>query len=491
MTQRAAGILLHPSSLPSPYGIGTLGAHAERWIDYLAAAGIRYWQILPLGPTGLGNSPYQCYSAFAGEPMLIDLDRLTDEGLIAADELQTGPFEDHRVQYDTVAAHHTAALKQAQTRFRPDAGYTQFCAEHAHWLEDYALFMALREYFNDRPWTEWPENIRLREKETIAYYASLLTEQTAYHRFVQYCFFSQWSALKAYAARRQVSIIGDLPIYVAMNSADVWANPQQFLLDKHLQPTYVSGVPPDYFSATGQRWGNPLFDWEHMAQDGYAWWITRLRMTLQLFDWVRIDHFRGFEAYWSIPADEQTAIKGEWVEGPGGKLFDAFQNALGDALPIIAEDLGIITPEVEQLRDGYSLPGMKILQFAFGDNAANPYLPHNHIQNCVVYTGTHDNDTTNGWFYAAPPEEHERAHAMHYLHASWEEFHKTFNRTALASTANLAVLPLQDLLGLGSDARMNTPGTTEGNWAWRVTDEQLEHAPWRELRSLCELYGRA
>lgn len=489
--QRAAGLLLHPTSLPGPYGIGTLGADARSWIDRLASAGIAWWQILPLGPTGLGHSPYQCYSAFAGNALLIDPDLLQQQGLLRPEELaESADPAEERVDYDARIRRSDTMLRKGFERFTPTDAYRHFCDVNAHWLDDYVLFISLSEYFNGRPWYDWPENIRMRDPESVAYYRSILSLETDYHRFVQFCFFSQWDSLKNYAADHGVGIIGDLPIYVAMNSADVWARPGLFQLDDSLQPTHVAGVPPDYFSATGQRWGNPLFDWDALEAEGYAWWVERLKATLSLFDMVRIDHFRGFEAYWSIPADEDTAINGTWIKGPDHKLFDAFKNAFGDNLPIIAEDLGIITPEVEKLRDDYGLPGMKILQFAFGGDASNPYLPHNHIRNCIIYTGTHDNDTTNGWFYAAPPEDTERVHTMRYLGCAWEEFHKTFNRTALASPAALAVLPLQDLMGLGSDARMNTPGTVEGNWAWRVTKRQLAEAPWDELKSMCELYGR-
>ena len=488
--ERSAGILLHPTSLPGPYGIGSLGTNARQWIDRIAAAGVRWWQILPLGPTGYGHSPYQCYSAFAGNALLIDPDELAQTGLLETDELPAPVAQTGAVDYDAVQRQQTVLLKKAFSRFRPHEAYKRFCDAHTDWLDDYALFMALHSYFNDRDWSDWPEGIRLRDPEAIARYTSLLEDEIAYHRFVQYSFYRQWSALKTYAAKLGVGIIGDLPIYVAMNSADVWAHPEYFQLDDALAPLCVAGVPPDYFSATGQRWGNPLFDWKALEAEGFAWWIARMKASLELYDIVRIDHFRGFESYWSIPASEETAINGMWVKGPGRKLFDAFTKALGTQLPIIAEDLGIITPEVEALRDAYGLPGMKVLQFAFGGDASNPYLPHNHIPNCVVYTGTHDNDTTNGWFYAQPPEEKTRAHAMRYLHCGWDAFHKSLNRTALASTAALAILPLQDLLGLGSDARMNTPGTTQGNWKWRVTRQQLDDAPWEELEALCELYGR-
>ena len=490
--QRSAGILLHPTSLPGPYGVGRLGKAAYAWVDRLSAAGIRHWQILPLGPTGFGNSPYQCDSAFAGNPLLIDPDILVRERLLEPAELNGFPQTDpHRVDYERLLPAQKGLLKKAFSRFEPSQAYETFCGEHAVWLDDYALFAALSEHFDAMPWQQWPEALRRREPETLHSYAARLKDECDFHRFVQFCFFSQWEALKSYAQSRKVHIIGDLPIYVADNSADVWSHPEYFQLDYHLRPEAVAGVPPDYFSETGQRWGNPLFDWDTLEKDGFSWWIHRLKHTLAMVDRVRIDHFRGFEAYWAIPADEETAVNGTWLPGPGGKLFDAFRNALGDDLPIIAEDLGIITPEVEKLRDDYGLPGMKILQFAFGADASNPYLPHNHVQNCVVYTGTHDNDTTNGWFYAEPPQEHTRSHAMTYLHCGWEAFHTSLNRAALASVAALAVLPLQDLLGLGSDARMNTPGTAEGNWRWRVGDAQLADAPFGELHRMCRLYGRA
>ena len=490
MIQRAAGLLLHPTSLPGPRGIGTLGAQARAWVDRLSAAGVRWWQILPLGPTGYGHSPYQCYSAFAGNPLLIDCEALADAGLLREDELASSGSDTAKVDYPGVSSGSAAMLKAAFGRFAPTPAYEKFCSEHAAWLEDYALFMALLEHFGFREWNAWPEAVRQREPEAIRHYADVLKAQTGYHRFVQFLFYDQWEALRSYANKKGVRILGDLPIYVAMNSADVWANPHFFQLDDALQPTRVAGVPPDYFSETGQRWGNPLFDWDALEKEGFSWWIARMKSSQELYDMVRIDHFRGFESYWSVPAEETTAVKGTWVKGPGHKLFDALRSALGKDLPIIAEDLGIITPDVEALRDYYDLPGMKVLQFAFGSDASNPYLPHNHTRNCVVYTGTHDNDTTNGWFYAEPPHEAERAHTLRYLNCAWEAFHKTLNRTALASTAALAVLPLQDLLGLGSDARMNTPGTAQGNWRWRVTQQQLDEAPWDELKEMCELYGR-
>ena len=433
---------------------------------------------------------YQCYSAFAGNPLLIDLELLSTQGLLTPQELHPQHLPEAHVDFAAVEAHHTTALKQAFSRFRPGHDYDAFLQAHADWIDDYALFMALLEHFDYQAWNRWPEPIRRRLPQSIVDYATKLNAACDYHRFVQFCFDTQWTALKTYANANGVRIIGDLPIYVAMNSADVWTHPGDFQLDEALQPIAVSGVPPDYFSATGQLWGNPLFDWEQMEKNGYAWWVQRLEATLNMCDTVRIDHFRGFEAYWSVPADEQTAINGTWVKGPDRKLFAAFEKALGSGLPIIAEDLGVITPEVEKLRDDFGLPGMKILQFAFGSDAANPYLPHHYVRNCVVYSGTHDNDTTNGWFYAEAADNTERRHAMAYLGCGWDAFHLSLNRTALASTANLAVLPLQDILGLGHDARMNTPGTVEGNWAWRVTPQQLDNAPWELLREQCALYGR-
>lgn len=489
--KRSCGILLHPTSLPGPEGIGTLGHSAYRWIDRLEAAGVRWWQILPLGPTGFGHSPYQCYSAFAGEPLLIDLQHLVDDGLLSYQEaLPQKHFNPSGVHYEAVVRDKTAALSKAFERFRPSADYDAFLHEHRFWLEDYALFMALLENFNGKPWTAWPEPVRLREPDAVTHYHTLLKERIAYHRFVQYIFFKQWNALHEYAKVRGVGIFGDLPIYVAENSADVWSHPEYFLLDATCRPTHVAGVPPDYFSETGQRWGNPVFDWQRLEAEHFDWWVRRLRANLEMYDIVRIDHFRGFEAYWSIPADEETAVNGEWIEAPGDALFKAFQNALGSDLPIIAEDLGIITPEVEKLRDDFGLPGMRILQFAFGGGSGNPYLPHNHIHNCVVYTGTHDNDTTNGWFYALEHDSHERRYVLEYLHCDWHAFHEHLIRAAVASPANLAVIPMQDLLGLGRDARMNTPGTVKGNWQWRLTEEQFHHAPFEMLEHLCKLYGR-
>ncbi len=480
--KRSTGILLHPTSLPGPEGIGTLGRGAYAWVDRLAETGVRWWQMLPLGPTGFGDSPYQCYSAFAGNPLLIDLERLGETPPPASEE--------SAVDFETLRPKKFDALLRAFSRFTPDTAFETFCEAQAFWLDDYALFMALKRHFGGQTWTRWPEPIRRREPEAVARYRAALRDDITFERFVQFRFFSQFAELKAYAEAKHVHFIGDLPIYVAADSADVWSRPHLFRLDADLEPLEVAGVPPDAFSETGQRWGNPLYDWKAMRRDGYAWWIARMRASLAMFARVRIDHFRGFEAYWAIPAGEATAENGRWEPGPGTELFDALETALGKHLPFIAEDLGIITPEVEALRDAYGLPGMKILQFAFGGDASNPYLPHNHVRNSVVYTGTHDNDTTNGWFYALSPDAPEVVHAMRYLDCGWDAFHTRLNRAALVSVADLAVLPMQDVLGLGSDARMNVPGTAEGNWRWRLTRAQFENAPWDALHDLIVLYGR-
>lgn len=489
--KRAAGILLHPTSLPGPYGIGTLGKGAFAWIDTLQAAGQTLWQILPLGPVGFGDSPYQSYSAFAGSPSLIDPEMLIRDGLLDHGDLADAPQgESDRVDFDAAQAYNVRWLARAVERFRPDADFERFCRDEAFWLEDYALFMALRDHFALDGWLEWPDEIRTRRHESVAYFHRLLAQSTHHHRVVQYFFFQQWDALHTYATQKGIAVVGDLPIYVSAESADLWAHPQNFILDDEGRPSHVAGVPPDYFSATGQRWGNPLYDWEVMRREGFTWWIARLRTNLRMYDYVRIDHFRGFESYWSIPAEEETAIKGEWLPGPDHALFEAFEATLGKNLPIIAEDLGVITPEVEALRDDFALPGMKILQFAFGGDAGNPYLPHNHVPNSVVYTGTHDNDTTNGWFYSLPQDSSEREYLLEYLQCGIDAMHLTMIRTAFASSAVWAVIPMQDLIGYGTVARMNVPGTALGNWHWRLSDELLHRAPWDKLKQMTSVYGR-
>jgi 4-alpha-glucanotransferase len=492
--QRSAGLLLHPTSLPGRGGIGSLGEAAFRWVDFLKAAGQRLWQVMPLGPTSYGDSPYQCFSAFAGNPLLIDLEALVAEGLLKAEALAKLPtFPEDRVDYGAVIPFKLGILREAHAHFECAASAEQrrafaaFCEAEKGWLDDYALFMALKEAHGGRVWNAWDAPLRRRDAAALQKAAREHARSIERHKFWQWCFFEQWLALKRYANARAIRVIGDIPIFIAFDSADAWANPELYYFDEDGNPTVVAGVPPDYFSATGQRWGNPLYRWEVMAERGFDWWIARFRAALTLYDLVRIDHFRAFEAYWEIPAGEPTAASGRWVEGPGQAFFDALEDALGE-LPIIAEDLGLITPEVEALRDANDLPGMKVLQFAFGEDASHPYLPHNYPRNCVVYTGTHDNDTTRGWFESA--SERERDFVRRYLARGDEKVALELVRLACASVADLCIVPVQDVLDLGSEARMNTPGSAHGNWSWRLREAQLEPwvAPW--LSELATLYGR-
>lgn len=492
---RSSGILLHPTSLPGPHGIGDLGDSAYRFIDFLAAAGQHLWQVLPLGPTSLGNSPYTSFSAFAGNPLLISPDRLVACGHLTIEDVQETPvFPADRVRYGEVIDWKNKLLERAFTQFSQTASaadrvsFAVFCETSQYWLEDYVLFMALHEAHGMRPWPTWPQDIAKRHPDAINWWRNHLTHRLSFHRYIQFVFSNQWSAVKGYASERQIAIMGDIPIFVAHHSADVWANPALFYLNETGYPSVVAGVPPDYFSKTGQLWGNPLYRWDEMANRGYSWWIERFRAAFSLVDYVRVDHFRGFEAYWEIPAHHKTAVRGHWVPGPGTRFFEAVRAAFGE-VPIIAEDLGLITPEVHRLREACGFPGMKVLQFAFGSDAANTHLPHNHSSHAVVYTGTHDNDTTLGWF-SDPRLKKERTAALRYMGVSANEMPWPFIRLALASVADTAILPLQDVLGLGSDARMNIPGLPSDNWAWRYTDGQLADAPVKRLRELTEIYGR-
>lgn len=492
---RRAGILLHPTSLPGPHGIGALGREAEGWLEFLADAGQRLWQVMPLGPTGYGDSPYQSFSAFAGNPYLIDLERLVEAGWLEAEHLGDEPdWPQGRVDFGALIPFKLGLLGRAAARFddRADTdarrAFDAFCAEQSAWLDDFALFMALKESQGGASWNRWPAPLRDRDEDALEEAALEHAEALGRHKLWQWFFFEQWRAIKRHANARDILVIGDLPIFVAYDSADVWANPDLFFLDEAGNPTVIAGVPPDYFSATGQRWGNPLYRWGEMARRGFPWWIARLRASLQAYDLIRIDHFRGFEAYWEIPASEPTAVKGRWVKGPGQKLFSALREALGDELPIIAEDLGVITPAVEALREANGLPGMKVLQFAFAADASDPYLPHNYPKGCVVYSGTHDNDTTRGWYDKAP--ERERDFARRYLASDGSNIAWDFVRLACASVADSAVVPLQDVLGLGSEARMNTPGVAAGNWGWRFAWEDVPHWLAPQLRELATLFGR-
>jgi len=497
LTLRRSGILLHPTSLPGPHGSGDFGPSAYHFVDWLVGAGQTVWQVLPLTPIGAGNSPYASVSAFAGSPLLIALEPLVERGWLAAiDEPARASLSDMRVEFEHVVPFRMARLREAATRFARDAAaddraaYEAFCAAEAHWLEDYALFMTLDARYRERriwQWTGWDAGHAGREPDALDRVRKTMREELIFWRFLQWCFFSQWRALHRYANERGVQIVGDLPIFVAHHSADCWARPDLFQLDAKGEPTVVAGVPPDYFSPTGQRWGNPLYDWQAMQRDGFAWWIARMKHELARADVVRIDHFRGFAGYWEIPAACPTAIGGSWVSAPGAALFDALQAALG-TLPVIAEDLGLITPDVESLRDRCGFPGMKILQFAFSEDATHAYLPHNFSANCAVYSGTHDNDTAVGWFAGA--SERERRFALAYLEAPPHEIHWALIRAACGSVASLAVYPMQDVLGLGNEHRMNTPGQTE-SWTWRLRWDQVGPQPAQRLAQLAAAFGRA
>ena len=491
---RASGILLHPTSLPGPYGIGDLGPSAYRFVDVLAAAEQSYWQILPLGPTGYGDSPYQTFSAFAGNPSLVSPQLLVDDGLLPAPALDDAPsFPTDRVDYGRVIPYKRRLLEQAFAHYLRDGSpearraVEDFAAANRSWLAPFALFMALKDAHDGRPWTEWEPDIAAREPAALARWDEQLAHAIQGHIYSQYLFFQQWARLKGYAAEKGVRIIGDEPIFVAHDSADCWAHRELFYLEPDGQPSVVAGVPPDYFSATGQRWGNPLYRWDVMAADGYAWWIERLRAVLATVDVLRLDHFRGFAGYWAIPGDAPTAERGTWEPGPGAPFFAAVERALG-RLPIIAEDLGVITPDVVKMRDRFGLPGMKILQFAFGGGADNNDLPHNYTPNYVVYTGTHDNNTTAGWYATASP--HEKEHLRAYANSDGVDPAWDLIRLAYASVADTAVVPLQDLLGLGNEARMNLPARAGGNWQWRYTGGALTDGLASRVAELARLYGR-
>lgn len=500
---RAGGILLHLTSLPGRFGLGDLGPAAYRFIDFLAVHQQRLWQILPLGPTsnGVDYSPYVALSAFAGNPLVISIEALVEENLLPATVLGTTPaLPEGFADYPTTSRVKSALCRMASARFvtvataSQKAAFDEFCQRQQWWLNDYALFMALRETFRETSWDTWEPAIARREAAVLNAWRTKLAQDVLYYLHEQFFFFTQWQRLKTYANQRDVKIIGDLPIYVGFDSAEVWAHPELFQLESHTNaPQVVAGVPPDYFSETGQRWGNPLYRWhdEHdQLVDGVVdWWLRRIRATFEIVDLVRIDHFRGFEAYWSIPAQEETAINGHWVKGPGAALFSRVRDTLG-ALPVIAEDLGVITPEVEALRLQFGFPGMKILQFAFGGDAHNPYLPHNYADSrYVVYTGTHDNDTLCGWFRSAGPET--QASVLHYLDRSQaDDLHWQLIRLGFSSVAALAVIPLQDVLGLGSEGRMNLPGQPLGNWRWRYLPDALRPELGARLAELTTLYGR-
>lgn len=500
LNRRAAGVLVHPTALPSAFGVGAFDAAAVTLLETLAAAGMKYWQLCPLGPTGYGDSPYQCFSSFAGNPNLVDPAALVRAGLLT--DAQVAPLRAlpanhvdfgalyHQKRPLLFAAHQ--AWRAQRSRALPYGSFETFQQDNAPWLAGYTLFSALKDHFNGQPWWEWPAAVRTFAAAAKSDLRHALAERVEAYAFIQYLFFGQWTQLRAQAARLGIQIIGDTPIFTALDSADVWANPELFQLDRKTQrPTAVAGVPPDYFSADGQLWGNPLYDWPAHAATGYRWWLERLRANFALYDVVRIDHFRGFEAYWSVPAGSATARTGKWVTGPGVDFFAAIRQAMPDA-KLIAEDLGLLTPATIALREATGLPGMAVLQFAFGGPADNLYLPHNLRANTVIYSGTHDNDTTAGWY--ATTDEKTRDHVRRYFRISGQEIPWDFIRAAYASVANLAIIPLQDLLSLGSESRFNTPGRPQDNWTWRYRADQLRTLSEQSaayLADLAALYGRA
>jgi len=492
--QRSAGILLHPTSLPGPYGIGDIGPEAIKWIDFLADSGFGLWQVLPLGPTGFGDSPYQCFSAFAGNPYLISPEILLSENLLHSDDLVDHPqFIPGSVDFGAIIPWKLGVLDRAYIRYKNISTskvrkqYDEFIKKNAKWLDDFALFMALKEAHGGGSWVDWPLSLRSRYPKALEEAKRTYVEAINRQKFRQFLFFKQWSSLRAYAASKNILIIGDIPIFVAHDSAEVWANPDLFYLDDDGNPTFVAGVPPDYFSKTGQLWGNPLYRWGIHADNGYQWWLDRMRAVLQLVDIVRLDHFRGYAGYWEVPAGEETAERGRWVPGPGADFFQTIRDRLGD-LPIIAEDLGEITPDVFELRDKFNLPGMKIIQFAFTGDPEEAFLPHNHVKNCVVYTGTHDNDTSRGWYLRV--SEEERNFCRRYLNSDGHDIAWDMIRAAWSSVAVITLAPIQDILDLGNEARMNYPGNPSGNWTWRLHGHEFTNALSARIGEMNFLFSR-
>ncbi len=491
---RASGIILHPTSLPGPDGIGDLGPEAYRWVNFLADSGCKLWQILPLGPTGYGDSPYQCFSAFAGNPYLVSPALLLEDGLLKRGDLADRPvFPVNRIDYGEAIQWKIKILDRAYNHFvegknkQIQAEFDAFNSEQAYWLKDFTLFMAIKEAYGGVSWDNWPNGLRQRKSSAIGAFKKNDQEKIDRNNFFQFLFFRQWQALKEYANGKQIKIIGDIPIFVAYDSADAWANPELFYLDGEGKPTIVAGVPPDYFSPTGQLWGNPIYKWKEHQKQGYAWWIKRMQSTLKMVDIVRLDHFRGFAGYWEIPFGMPTAEVGRWVKGPAEDLFLAIHSALGD-LPVIAEDLGVITPDVVALRDRFDLPGMKVFQFAFETDPHDPFLPHNYETNCVAYTGTHDNDTALGWYQTAP--EKERDFIRRYLARSAEDISWDMIRAVWSSVAAFALAPMQDVLSLGNEARMNMPGQASGNWNWRMNPDSANKNVLDRLKEVNFLYSR-
>lgn len=495
MTARAAGLLLHPTSLPGPFGVGDLGREAERFLDWAESAGQTLWQVLPLNATGPGDSPYAPVSAFAGNPLLISPARLEEEGFLPDSALPQPPrFGDDRVDYALVRRWKNRVLRLSWEHFlrtgssqaRGEFEAFRASPEQARWLPDWALFSALKTKLAGVLWFSWKEGLARRQPEALARASREFADEAAYHAYVQFLFFRQWERIKAEANRRGIAVMADIPIYVVHDSADVWAHPGLFALNPEHRPEIVAGVPPDHFSPTGQLWGYPLYRWDRMEEDDFDWWLSRVRMSLRMADLVRLDHFRGFVAYWAVPASEREASKGQWMPGPGGRLFRALRRVLGD-VPLVAEDLGTITQDVRELLRELGIPGMQVLQFAFSEDDSL-YMPHRHTPNAVVYTGTHDNDTTRGWFESLGKPERERI--LHYLGCDEGEIEWALIRAAYGSVADRAIVPLQDVLGLGSEARMNTPGKADGNWSWRARREDFQPEFATRLRRLAELTGR-
>lgn len=496
LTERSAGILLHPTSLPSRFGIGDFGNDAYRFVDFLNATGQKLWQILPLGPTGYGDSPYQCLSAFAGNPLLISFDKLVEEKIILPEMLEDVPSFPLKIDYGRVIEYKFFKLKEIYNYFKKNDKsfllneYQQFCEDEKFWLYDYSLFAAIKDYFNGAPWNEWEDSIKKMIPERINNLKKTLHDKIEFHKFIQFLFFKQWKELKSYANSKGIKIIGDLPIFVAFDSADVWVNKHLFEVTDEGKPLFIAGVPPDYFSPTGQRWGNPHYRWDVMEQDDYDWWRKRVQSLLNLTNIIRIDHFRGFYNYYKIPGASPTAEIGEWVLGPGEKFFFTLEKYFGK-LPIIAEDLGILAPGVYELRDKFNFPGMKILQFAFGTNGEKKFLPHRFVQNCVVYTGSHDNDTTIGWWNSIQNDGTDtKEFFMNYTGSNGQDVCKDLIRLAYSSIAALVIIPLQDWLRLGTEARMNFPGRPDGNWSWRFSWDQISENLISEIKTFVKIFER-
>jgi 4-alpha-glucanotransferase len=486
---RSSGLFLHPTSFPSKFGIGDLGSEAFKWIDLLVDMHQSFWQLCPLGPTGYGDSPYQSFCSFAGNTLLISPEKLLQKKLLKSEDLISFPtLSESEVDFGAVIQHKELLYQKAYSRFIDDHDFLTFCEKQHYWLHDYALFKVLKDHNQGKPWYEWQPNHKLRFPAVLDDLYNSERQQVRYQKFLQYIFHSQWLELKNYANSKGIKIIGDIPYYTAYDSVEAWASSELFEMDETGKPYRVAGVPPDYFSETGQLWGNPLFQWENMRQDGFSWWIKRIKKILEWVDVIRLDHFRGFDSFWAIPAESKTAMNGKWEKGPGFQFFDSIKRALGN-LPLIAEDLGELTEGVDELRNNVGIPGMKILQFAFDGNPSNPYLPYNINSDSITYTGTHDNDTSIGWLQSLV--ETDRLRVLRFLDCNEEQFCSHFLRLAFSSPSKLCIVPFQDVLQLGSDHRMNVPGKVSGNWKWRYTNEMMTKNKLNFVADLTQIYGRA